>query len=490
MASHNVCRLGICMVTIGVALPVNAHDSWLVTDRAFAAVDESVLVSFRTGDQFPHGSAPTQPDRVSSFVAARTGRVAGLEGWAADGNALGAYYAAATPGLTLLGCALRPRLITLEPAKFEAYLREERAESILADSASNAPRGDVAEQYTKFAKTIVAVEPVDPGDTTYSLPLGHRLEIIPLSNPLTWRAGQRGTVRVLLDGHPWRDVNISAGHANAGEHGYAHRDRTNAAGEVSIPFSTGGYWFIKAHFIRPAGPLDVHQWESYWATFSFSVDGPMPASATATPTSMKAAEPPAESKAAEPTADLTGDVRAIVAVHGELSPWAALGYRMGKRGMAELQLSAGDGRLLVIHRSPFELPYTVMADGIQASTHATMGRMTLGISKVDLPELRSEFMDQTGARGVAIRPGPRLVEELVGASSSNEREAAALRILRLKDDDLFMVTKLDIPAPPPEPNSGASSGPRSSVEEESTLELRDESPRRIGLSQALARACR
>ena len=81
-----------------------------------------------------------------------------------------------------------PGYITLEPAKFEAYLREERAESVLSDSASNAPRGDVAEQYTKFAKTIVAVEPGDPADTTYSFPLGHRLEIIPLSNPLTWRA--------------------------------------------------------------------------------------------------------------------------------------------------------------------------------------------------------------------------------------------------------------------------------------------------------------
>ncbi|MBK8269068.1 MAG: DUF4198 domain-containing protein [Planctomycetes bacterium] len=146
--------------------------------------------------------------------------------------------------------------------------------------------------------------------------MGHRLEIVPLSNPMSWQSGANPGVRVMLDGHPWPGISVSAGRENSGAHAYSFSDRTNANGEIAIPLDVPGHWFIKAHFIRKAGPLDEHQWESFWATLTFQVTGNVQAASQDTIQAVS-------------SASITDDVRLIVAVHGELSPGPHLAIEWG-----------------------------------------------------------------------------------------------------------------------------------------------------------------
>lgn len=473
-----------------------AHDSWLVADRHAIAIDQSVNVRFMTGEVFPIGDAATQPERVASFVVAKQDRTVPVEGISADDRSLGATYSTSAPGLHIFGVALRPRMITLESEKFDRYLRDERAVDAINLRAEDRSAKDVVEQYTKFAKTVVAIGDLDSADRTFLTPLGHRLEIVPLSNPMSWQSGANPGVRVMLDGHPWPGISVSAGRENSGAHAYSFSDRTNANGEIAIPLDVPGHWFIKAHFIRKAGPLDEHQWESFWATLTFQVTGNVQAASQDTIQAVS-------------SASITDDVRLIVAVHGELSPWAALGYRMGKRGLKELDLMPGDPRLLAIHRTPFEQPFTIIADGIQASTRATLGRLSLLIAKVDRTDLRTEFIDRAGGGGVEFRISPKLLDELMAPDASDDPGTLAIRILIQRDDELFAVIRTDSVAPPVEPTSLPTTRTADTVHQEGPNDFTNLPPEiipinssdhwlrpagaaagRIGLSKSLILACR
>ncbi|MBK8269069.1 MAG: hypothetical protein IPK83_12480 [Planctomycetes bacterium] len=139
-----------------------AHDSWLVADRHAIAIDQSVNVRFMTGEVFPIGDAATQPERVASFVVAKQDRTVPVEGISADDRSLGATYSTSAPGLHIFGVALRPRMITLESEKFDRYLRDERAVDAINLRAEDRSAKDVVEQYTKFAKTVVAIGDLIP----------------------------------------------------------------------------------------------------------------------------------------------------------------------------------------------------------------------------------------------------------------------------------------------------------------------------------------
>ena len=55
-------------------------------------------------------------------------------------------------------------------------------------------------------------------------------------------------------------------------------------------------------------------------------------------------------------------------IHGGTGPWAVAGYRIGERALKELGLPRHSFRLLVVHRSPAEVQYSCVADGLQAAT--------------------------------------------------------------------------------------------------------------------------
>ncbi|MBK8269067.1 MAG: hypothetical protein IPK83_12470 [Planctomycetes bacterium] len=182
---------------------------------------------------------------------------------------------------------------------------------------------------------------------------------------------------------------------------------------------------------------------------------------------------------------------------------------MGKRGLKELDLMPGDPRLLAIHRTPFEQPFTIIADGIQASTRATLGRLSLLIAKVDRTDLRTEFIDRAGGGGVEFRISPKLLDELMAPDASDDPGTLAIRILIQRDDELFAVIRTDSVAPPVEPTSLPTTRTADTVHQEGPNDFTNLPPEiipinssdhwlrpagaaagRIGLSKSLILACR
>src|SRR5262245_34261564 len=71
------------------------------------------------------------------------------------------------------------------------------------------------------------------------------------------------------------------------------------------------------------------------------------------------------------------DLDKIAFVHGGAGPFAVAGYRIGERALKELNLPRGSFSLEVIHKTPSEVQWSCIADGAQAATGASPGKLNL-----------------------------------------------------------------------------------------------------------------
>ncbi len=426
-------------VLLALAHVARGHDSWLVSSASSAGSGEEVWLAFVTGEVFPMGEAATDPARVAAFVDVVGEERQEVRGYAPEDKGLAARRRLQDGGFHVIGCALRPRLLEMKAEDFDKYLASEQADDALAERREEPSAGPVTERYTKYAKTIVEVRPIDEADLGYQTPVGHRLEIIPLSNPCQWQVATTVQVQVLLDGHPWPGVAISVGHEGLGIHEYAARGRTDLNGIAPVKLTRPGQWFIKAHHIRRAGGVRGFDWESLWASLTFRVQGRL---------------------------DVEGEIQAVRAVHGEVSPWAAVGYRMGKAAARTLGAPAGGRGPSATCHVPLARPYVEIVDGVQAATGASVGTLTLRVEPADFADMRVVFGDESAGRWVAV-PADAL-PAMIDAAPPQDAASLAVKIMSMPDPEVFVILRLEgeaegegrkeVQSPPSGEASGAARG--------------------------------
>lgn len=303
--------IAILSVLLGVS-SARAEYSWLIADGNSLNNGELLWLSFVTGERFPIGEGVSDPASLAQFLDLSSVGIRQVEGYARQDRGLSVRQAMTGPGGHVVGCATTRELIRMPADEFDAYLRRERADkalAIVAGRGSPAEQGDVWEAYTKYAKTIVEVHPARADDCCYLSPLGHRLEIIPLSNPCHWRAGDAVRVEVRLDGYPWADIPVAAGHDGLEHQTCEAETRTDASGIADITLNRAGHWFIRAHLIRPTDGFARPKWESFWATLTFRVAG---------------------------AGDVSDTLRALRAARRSLEPWLAAGYLATRKVVGEV----------------------------------------------------------------------------------------------------------------------------------------------------------
>lgn len=449
-------RLAALLVVVlaGVAW---AHDSWLVPDSSQAKPGEALRVMFITSENFPQPQAPTKADRVDEWVVvAGEGRTA-LQNFAAEAHGLSATAELSQPGTSVIGVALKGKLIELDRAKFEEYLASEGAEAAL--HALRAAGGDEPQRelYTKFAKTYVEV-----GGTPSAAPppaVGHALEIEPLTNPSTWKVGQKVRVRAYKNGKPAAGLRVSTGREGLPPHAYGTTVTTDRDGYADFTLDAPGLWFLRTHTIdRVKHAGGEYDWASLWASMTFPVAVQTRAAVAAPRVSTPAAAPsekpklvapppalserpagsaqpsapasPHASMAAPPTsiapppaqqpkpqslaggatgnnpaandAQIDAMMEDVRAIHGMPGPWAVAGYRMGQRALRELGLQRGSFDLDVIHESPQKVQYTCIADGVQAATGASAGKLNLHLRDAKPEDMRTAFVRKSTGKRVVI----------------------------------------------------------------------------------------
>ena len=116
-----------------------------------------------------------------------------------------------------------------------------------------------ARYFAKYSKLFLNPS---ANDTTFSTPLGHDLEIIPLTNPAKLKKGSRAKFQVLYKGQPLANTEVGATwdyYNYKKPDTYAHKEKTDAKGEVSFKLDSKGLWIVRASDTRRSAYPDTDE---------------------------------------------------------------------------------------------------------------------------------------------------------------------------------------------------------------------------------------
>jgi formylmethanofuran dehydrogenase subunit E len=124
------------------------------------------------------------------------------------------------------------------------------------------------------------------------------------------------------------------------------------------------------------------------------------------------------------------DLDAVAAVHGEAGPWAVAGWRMAKYAQKEL-----GSELTVKHESPRAVQYSCIADGAQAATKTSVGKLTL--SWVEAKQTRTTFTNSKG-KSLTLAPSESFIKRFKDTPREKARENGRI-VMGLREDEVFVV---------------------------------------------------
>jgi formylmethanofuran dehydrogenase subunit E len=149
-------------------------------------------------------------------------------------------------------------------------------------------------------------------------------------------------------------------------------------------------------------------------------------------TLMIMADPPTESARVSECLDR------VRAIHGAAGPWAVAGYRIGERAMKDLKLPRPSFTLKVVHRCPAQVQCSCMANGLQAATGASPGKLNLKIEEVPADQLSTAIEDRKTGRRLTFTIQPAFVQ-LIRDLPVDKLEQAGRRVAGLPEEAIFQV---------------------------------------------------
>jgi uncharacterized GH25 family protein len=270
------------LVLAGAVFPAAAHEFWVSPRSYHVEPGERIVAALRNGQMMRGAELPYVSSWFHDFsvtVRDHSRDVAGFEG---DMPALS--YTPAEPGLHVIAYSSTADTVTYDDwNRFQAYLAYEGLDGVAeAHRARGLPEAGFSEDYTRFAKALVQVGPVDEDDG--DAPLGLRFELVAENNPYAPGA-EAVMVTLLRRGEPVAGRQIAVFRC-AGE---VTRTlvTTDTRGQAAIPIAGGGVFLLNAVDIRPVerdapgtegtdgtgGPV----WESDWASLTFGLGAADPA---------------------------------------------------------------------------------------------------------------------------------------------------------------------------------------------------------------------
>jgi hypothetical protein len=201
-------------------------------------------------------------------------------------------------------------------------------------------------------------------------------------------------------------------------HGDPTEVRTDSRGEVACPDLREGPWSLLVQVVdKSAGKREGRDYSEvrYKATLSIGAE---------------AAFGPA----------VAACLARVKEVHGAAGPWVVAGYRIGERALKELGLPRQSHDLEVVHRSPAEVQYSCIADGVQAATGASPGKLNLRIEEATREDLRTVIRDKKSGRTLTFTLKPEFARSIADLPM-DRLEAEGRRVAALPDDTIFQVAE-------------------------------------------------
>ncbi len=247
-----------------------AHEYWFEPANFFAQVNEKIDLKLFLGEGLKvEEERPFEAAKIVSFR-----QYFGEVGFDSKNNvdkSMPFYsYTSGSDGNHMFALERNWSYITLEPDKFDEYLREDGMEYIIEERAKlGESQKPGRERYSRFIKTLLQIG--DKRDNIYKKKTGLKLDITPLENPYSKKVGDMLSFQVTFDGKAIANRTIFADNR---DNNVLSKQKltTDAKGKAKIKLDHGGVWLVRLVFMQrcktDCGEAD---WESFWGAFSFGV---------------------------------------------------------------------------------------------------------------------------------------------------------------------------------------------------------------------------
>lgn len=257
------------LVTLGPAAGA-AHEFWMLPGQFVVPPGGRTSLTLASGEDFRGQKVSFSAPVVAALRHYSPSGVVDLRSRVpATGEVRELALTLPEPGTHLVAFDTQPSSIVLPAGKFNAYLREEGLDSILKKrEAAGKAQADGRERFHRNVKTLIQVG--DRPGAAYKRRTGQRLEIVPMANPFSQRAGGKLGFQVLFDGKPLPNALLQAWHKQGGQTAII-KTQTDGRGRVGIVLPLPGAWMVSVVHMVPAKDARDHDWDSYWGNLTFAL---------------------------------------------------------------------------------------------------------------------------------------------------------------------------------------------------------------------------
>jgi uncharacterized GH25 family protein len=262
--------LPVLMLGAGLIAPVtSAHDFWIEPVQFRPKPGATVPLRLYVGQDFKGDTniyLPALFERYFTVDPEGERKVAGAPGDDPAGS-----FAAGKPGITIIAYRGKVTDVNFDTrAEFENYLDKEGLERVraLPEYARLSGKTPIREDYSRCAKSLVAVGPIDPKSPA-DRALGLALELVAERNPYTLARGDALPVQLLYMGKPLPEALVIA--FNKAEPAKKIKVRTDRDGRATLKLDSRGIWLVTSVHLFPAPWHARAHWESLWASLTFEL---------------------------------------------------------------------------------------------------------------------------------------------------------------------------------------------------------------------------
>jgi len=256
----------IVCITGTIAL---SHEFWLRPMKFRFAVGEEVKVDFVVGENFTGEYWDLAKHKVEKLELITAFGRKDLTNSVKATKGTNLTYKVSGQGTQLIAMQSNKAFIELDAEKFNAYLAEDGIENIIQLRKDKNETGIGAkEHYQRFAKLLL--QSGTTMDEVFKRNVGHKLEIIPDTNPSRLKSGDYMACRVLFENKPLAHQLVKVW-SILGNRVFLQNMYTENDGTIKFPISSMGPWMVSTVKMQPADNEEV-DYESIWASLVFGVE--------------------------------------------------------------------------------------------------------------------------------------------------------------------------------------------------------------------------
>lgn len=264
-----VAALVVVLALIAGAGLAAAHETWILPASMRIPVNKPVALDLTSGMAFPADDFAIDPKRVTKAHARLGGTIEEIQRRIVRPKSLRFVWTPRINGVGTIAVELAPKTLLLDPKLINEYYDEIHASTAIRAQWDSIPAPKQwRESYVKHATSFVRVgSPVR--DTSWAIPLGLGLEIVPERNPTDLAAGETLRVRVLRRGIPLGGFQVGARREGAPDSGDVFVT-TDGTGRATIALPRQGRWLLFGTDLRRARERGL-EWRSDFVTTTIGV---------------------------------------------------------------------------------------------------------------------------------------------------------------------------------------------------------------------------